>query len=57
MVFLRDGEVVYCEAVWADGYSFYFSSRYRNPTVLTPEGAVFVVEYGSGGYPSLRLED
>ena len=57
MVFLRDGEVVYYEAVWADGYSFCFSLGSLNPTVLMPEGAVFVVEYGAGGYPRLALEE
>ena len=57
MVFLRDGEVVYCEAVWADGYSLRFPPGSRNPTVLKAEDAVFVVEYGSGGYPRLTLED
>ena len=57
MAFLRDGEVVYCEVVWADGYSFYFSLGSGNPTVLTTEGAVFMVEYHSGGYPRLTLED
>ena len=55
--FLRDGEVVYYEALWLDAYSFHFPSRPRNPTVLKPEDAVFIVEYDSYGYPELTLED
>ena len=54
--FLRDGEVVYYEAFWTDGYSFHFPPGSRNPTVLKPEEAVFIVEYGSGGNPILTLE-
>ena len=57
MVFLENGEVGYCEAIWADGYSFYFPPGSGNPTVLMTEGAVFVVEYDSGGYPRLTTED
>ena len=57
MAFLRDGGVVYCEAVWADGYSLRFRPGSRNPTALKAEDGVFVVEYGSGGYPRLTLED
>ena len=55
--FLRDGEVVYYEAFWTDGYSFHFPPGSRNPIVLKPEDAVFIVEYDSGGNPSLTLED
>ena len=54
--FLRDGEVVYYEAIWTDGYSFHFPPGSRNPAVLKPEDAVFMVEYDSGGYPELTLE-
>ena len=54
--FLRDGEVVYYEAIWTDGYSFHFPPGSRNPVVLKPQDAVFIVEYGSGGNPSLTLE-
>ena len=54
--FLRDGEVVYYEAVWTDGYSFHFPPGSRNPAVLKPEDAVFIVEYYSGGNPRLTLE-
>ena len=57
MAFLRGSEVVYCEAIWTDGYSLHFPPGSRNPTVLKAEDAVFVVEYGSGGYPRLTLED
>ena len=55
--FLRDGEVVYYEAFWTDGYSFHFPPGSRNPVVLKPEDAVFIVEYDSGGNPRLTLED
>ena len=54
--FLRDGEVVYYEAIWTDGYSFHFPPGSRNPAVLKPEDAVFIVEYDSGGNPSLTLK-
>ena len=54
--FLRGGEVVYYEALWLDAYSFHFPPGSRNPTVLKPEDAVFIVEYDSGGYPRLTLE-
>ena len=54
--FLRDGEVVYYEALWLDGYSFHFPPESRNPTVLKPEDAVFMVEYDSRGYPELTLK-
>ena len=57
MAFLRDGEVVYYEAIWTDGYSLHFPPGSRNPTVLKPEDAVFIVEYDSGGYPRLTLEE
>ena len=57
MAFLRDGEVVYYEAIWTDGYSLHFPPGSRNPTVLKLEDAVFVVEYDSGGYPRLTLEE
>ena len=57
VAFLRDGEVVYYEALWLDTYSFHFPTRSGNPTVLKPEDAVFVVEYDSYGYPELTLED
>ena len=54
--FLRDGEVVYYEAFWTDGYSLHFPPGSRNPIVLKPEDAVFIAEYDSGGYPRLTLE-
>ena len=57
MAFLRNGEVVYYEAIWTDGYSLHFPPGSRNPAVLKAEDAVFMVEYDSGGYPSLTLED
>ena len=56
VAFLRDGEVVYYEALWLDGYSFHFPPGSRNPTVLKPEEAVFMVEYDSYGYPELTLK-
>jgi len=56
VAFLRDGEVVYYEALWLDVYSFHFPPGSLNPTVLKPEDAVFTVEYDSYGYPELTLE-
>ena len=55
--FLRDGELVYHEAVWTEGYSFRFPPASQNPTVLKPEYAVFDAEYKPDGYRILRLRD
>ena len=55
--FLRDGELVYYEAFWSNGYSFRFPPASQNPTVLNPEDAVFEAEYLTDGYRILRLKD
>ena len=53
-VFVKDGEVVYYEMVWADGHAFVSSG---SPVVLTPQDAVFNVEYRDGGYRILTLAE
>ena len=54
--FLKDGEVVYYEAFWIDGYSLRLPSGVDDLAVLKPEDAVFDAEYADG-YPSLTLKD
>ena len=54
--FLRDGEVVYYEAFWIDGYSIRLSSGVVDLAVLKSEDAVFDAEYADG-YPVLTLKD
>ena len=53
-VFLKDGEVVYYEMVWDDGHAFVSSG---SPAVLTPENAVFNVEYRDSGFRLLTLAE
>ena len=57
MAFMKDGEVVYYEMVWRDRHGFQFPPGARIPVVLTPEDAVFKVEYKSGGYRRLTLDN
>ena len=53
-VFVKDGETVYYELVrrWLR-----FPPGLGNPVVLTPEDAVFEVEYRADGYEILALKD
>ena len=53
-VFIKDGEVVYYEMVWDDGHAFVSSG---SPVVLTPEDAVFNVEYRDSGFRLLTLAE
>ncbi len=53
-VFIKDGEVVYYEMVWDDRHSFVSSG---SPVVLTPQDAVFNVEYRDSGYRYLTLDN
>ena len=52
-VFVKDGEVVYYEMVWQDRHTFVSSGS----PVLTPEDAVFNVEYEPEGYRVLTLAE
>ena len=56
-VFIKGGEVVYYELVWYDRHGFRFPPESRNPIVLTPEDAVFNVEYRDDGYRTLTLSE
>ncbi len=53
-VFIKDGEVVYYEMVWDDRHAFVSPG---SPVVLTPEDAVFNVEYRDSGYRYLTLAE
>ena len=57
-VFAKDGEVVYYEMVWQNEnkHTFLFPGS-GSPVVLTPEEAVFNVEYDPGGYRDLTLAE
>ena len=52
-VFVKDGEVVYYEMVWQDRHTFVSSGS----PVLTPQDAVFNVEYEPEGYRTLTLAE
>ena len=56
-VFVKDGETVYYELARYDRHWLRFPPRVGNPAVLTPEDAVFEVEYRPDGYRILRLKD
>ena len=56
VAFLKDGEVVYYEAFWIDGYSLRLPSGVGDLAVLKPEDAVFDAEYVDG-YSVLTLKD
>ena len=56
-VFIKGGEVVYYELVWHDRHGFRFPPGLQNPIVLTPEDAVFNVEYRDDGYRRLAILD
>ena len=54
-VFIKDGETVYYELI--RGHWFRFPPESVNPAVLTPEDAVFGVEYRPDSYRALTLKD
>ena len=56
-VFIKNGAVVYYEMVWHNRHGFRFPPGTQSPVVLTPEGAVFNVEYRNDGYRTLTLAE
>ena len=56
-VFIKDGEVVYYEMVWQNENKHTFLFPGGSPVVLTPQDAVFNVEYRDSGYRYLSLAE
>ncbi len=56
-VFIKNGAVVYYEMVWHNRHGFRFHPGAQSPAVLTPQDAVFNVEYRDDGYRTLIIAD
>lgn len=56
-VFIKNGAVVYYEMVWHNRHGFRFHPGAQSPAVLTPEDAVFNVEYRDDGHRTLIIAD
>ena len=55
-VFTQDGEAVYYEVFWGDGYYIQYPPS-ANPMVLKREDAVFNLGHNENGYPRLTLDN
>ena len=58
-VFIKDSGIVYYEMIWdyENKHVFPFPIGSGNPVVLTPQDAVFNVEYRDDGYRTLVIAD
>ena len=55
-VFTQDGEAVYYEVFWGDGYYIQYPPS-ANPMILKREEAVFNLGHNENGYPRLTLDN